>query len=306
MLQHEVALLRQEILDNALPTAHSPPSGSDADSFFAGPKGLLFQRDPPQTAPPVVTLTSFGVTPAEPGTVPPVLHPSVQTLACPEQLSSAPVDSGLTSLRTRIQPPSPAVALSANRSDPDTVAHVETNLAGSGDSDPVSAVTAATSPASALNHSTDLHRPLSDTEQAVRDLIERSLPPTPPSEPDTLAPHNLVPQLSNCPHAMPASSDAWRARPPTDASTLSEDPIYPKMPWPRPWDLVTQRLYAWASAFWPPLDRRKTTDFHVSLLPSVLWQDESYTRSLEEISLDGQGASRCVLMVAASSPADST
>ncbi|KAL7411952.1 hypothetical protein BDY24DRAFT_394041 [Mrakia frigida] len=47
---------------------------------------------------------------------------------------------------------------------------------------------------------------------------------------------------------------------------FGEDPILPRLMEPRPWDLVTQRLYAWA----------------------VIWSMDDFTRALEEISLARQ------------------
>jgi hypothetical protein len=288
-LQHEVALLRQEILEKTTPTPRSPPSAhpSEADSFFAGPKGLLFQRDGQQPTPPLPAFASFGASSVAPEAVLPVLLPRVHSPARFNPLPSVPADSDPASLRIRVQPPSPAVDLSVERVSPTAVARAFKGPVGSSGSDFISAVTAATSPEEAGADRPTPQRTLPDAEQAVRDLVERSLPPTPPSEPDTLAPHDLA-QTGSSRHA---ASVVRHTRPPTVASTFSEDPAFPKLPSPRPWDLVTQRLYAWASAYLHLLCRgRLTADTcHNS---TVLWQDESFTRTLEEISLDAQGPSR--------------
>lgn len=206
-------------------------------------------------------------------------------------LEPTPANSGPASLRIHVQPPSPAVIHSDEHGSPVAAARDAEGRVGSSASDFISAVTAATSPEQAADRGMPGPLLSNNLEQAVRELIERSLPPTPPSEPDTLAPHDLAQQASSRQPSRLVATDTRHTRPPTVASTLSEDPIFPRLPDPRPWDLVTQRLYAWASTSFSSLPQeliRGLTDVPALRL-AVLWQEESFTRTLEDISLDAQG-----------------
>lgn len=239
-LQKEVALLRRELHAKHAPsTTPSLPSTAPADArcFLSSPGDLLFQEHGPLAFAVPDHLGSFG------GTAP--LHgksalPAVFPPARVETLSSTHDASGPSSLKINVQPPSTTVN-SQQRAKKQRAAQRQQQsppAAESSTSDLVSAVTAATSPAGFATGDPPTAVVALDSYRSLRDLIERSLPPTPPSESGSLLGAHALPPAAPAPGAQSAAGSP-PPRPPTVASTILSDPSYPRLPDPRPWDLLT-------------------------------------------------------------------